>query len=141
MFADCSMFALETCDAHAVSCTNCTKEIIFQPPHCNRFYDNISNCASLNSLSSVASIVLFSVLRGVEVTFFCISVLCVTKMLFTTDSECCIFIVSLRTRVQKYSHVKECKYTALSKVCLDPCIKYGFLMFAETGNKREKRAN
>ena len=39
-------------------------------PQCNRFYDNICNCASLNSLSSVASIVLFSVLRGVEVTFF-----------------------------------------------------------------------
>ena len=89
----------------------------------------------------MASIVLFSVLRVVEVTYFCISVLCVTEMLFTIDSECCIFIVSLRTRVQIYSHVKECKYTALSKVCLDLGIKNGFLMFAETGNKREKCAN
>ena len=136
------MFALETCDAHAVSCTNCTKEIIFQPPHCNRFYDNISNCASLNSLSSVASIVLFSVLRGVEVTLFLhFCFVCDENAFHHRFRVLYIYSLSQRTRVQIYSHVKECKYTALSKVCLDPYIKYAFLMLAESGNKRGKCAN
>ena len=114
----CQLFNVCSCDLWRPCCLSYKlhQRDNLSAIQCNRFYDNMCFCASLNSLSSVASIVLVCVLQRVDVTFFAL-LSCVWRKYFLPQIQSVVYLWSFPGH--------EFKYTAMSKNAnIQPCQKF-----------------